>query len=156
MAFWPIVLQPRKRRILQAVVFEALALAIVTPVVAVVFGHPPMSSFVLSALMSSIALAWNYGFNTVFERWEARQPSRERTWCRRLAHGAFFEIGLSFLLIPLMALWLGVSLWEALAADIGLLLFFFVYTVIFTWMFDRLVALPAASPAGNDTAPHSP
>lgn len=139
---FPITLAPRRRRVLQAVVFESLALAIVTPVVARLFGHPPLSSFVLSALMSAVALGWNYGFNTVFERWESRQSSRERTWRRRLAHGLGFEIGLAAILVPLMAVWLGVSLWQAFIADLGLIVFFFFYTVAFTWVFDRLFRLP--------------
>lgn len=138
----PIELPARRRRILQAIVYEGLALAIVTPVVARLFDHPPGSSFLLSALMSAIALAWNYGFNTVFERWEARQPTRERTWRRRLCHGLGFEAGLAMILVPLMALWLGVSLWQALVADIGLIVFFFFYTVGFTWAFDRVFRLP--------------
>lgn len=137
-------LQPRTRRIVQALCYEGLALAIVTPTVAWLFQHPPLSSFLLSALMSGVALAWNMGFNAVFERWEARQPSRERTWRRRLAHGLGFEGGLAAILVPLMALWLGVSLWQALVADFGLILFFFFYTVAFTWAFDQVVALPHA------------
>ena len=37
------------------------------------------------------------------------------------------------------------SLWEALVADIGILLFFLVYTVVFTWAFDRVFGLPQAA-----------
>jgi uncharacterized membrane protein len=138
----PIVLPARRRRLLQAGIYETIALALVTPVVARLFEHPPLSSLLLSALMSAIALAWNYGFNTVFERWEARQPSRERTWRRRLAHGIGFEVGLASILVPLMAVWLGVSLWQAFVADIGLIVFFFFYTVAFTWAFDHVFAVP--------------
>lgn len=136
------MLSPRRRRVLQAFIYEAIALALVTPVVARLFEHPPLSSFLLSALMSAVALGWNYGFNTLFEHWEARQTRRERTWGRRLLHGLGFEIGLAAILVPLMAWWLDVSLWQALVTDIGLILFFFFYTVAFTWAFDRIVPLP--------------
>ena len=44
-----------------------------------------------------------------------------------------------------MAWWLKVSLLEALVADLGLLLFFFAYTVAFTWAFDRVFGLPASA-----------
>lgn len=138
----PIVLPARRRRLLQAAVYEGIALALVTPVVARLFNHPPLSSFVLSALMSAIALAWNYGFNAAFERWETRQPSRHRTWWRRLVHGVGFEIGLAAILVPLMAVWLQVSLWQALVADAGLIVFFFFYTITYTWAFDHVFALP--------------
>jgi uncharacterized membrane protein len=44
-----------------------------------------------------------------------------------------------------MAWWLDVSWWTALLLDLGLLLFFLVYTFVFTWAFDRLFGLPAAA-----------
>lgn len=143
----PLILPSRTRRVAQATLYETIALAVVTPVMARLFNHPPLSSFVLSVAMSALALAWHYAFNTVFERWEARQPVVHRSWRRRLAHGIAFETGLALMLIPLMAAWLKVSLLEAFVADLGLLLFFFVYTVAFIWAFDKVVALPLASPA---------
>ncbi|MCB2034668.1 MAG: hypothetical protein KDF57_15680, partial [Ottowia sp.] len=39
----------------------------------------------------------------------------------------------------------GVSLWQALLMDLGLLVFFLVYTYVFTWVFDRLFGLPASA-----------
>ena len=90
---------------------------------------PPGSAFVLSAVMSTIALAWNYLFNSLYERWEARQAIKGRSLARRIAHGVGFEGGLALILLPVMAYWLDVSLLEALVADLGLLVFFFFYTV---------------------------
>jgi uncharacterized membrane protein len=48
-------------------------------------------------------------------------------------------------LVPLFAWWLDISLWEALVLDIGLLLFFMVYTYIFSLAFDRVFGLPASA-----------
>ena len=142
-------LQPRNRRILQAVLYESIAIAIVTPVLALAFGEAPLSSLGLSVTMSTVALGWNYLFNALFERWETRQPVKGRSWRRRAAHGLGFEGGLCLLLVPVMALWLGISWWAAFVADVGFLLFFLVYTVVFTWLFDRVFGLPAsAQPAG--------
>lgn len=117
-----------------------------------VFGQSPLSSLGLSVTMSSTALAWNYGFNALFERWEARQPVKGRSWLRRAVHGLGFEGGLALILVPVMAGWLGITWWEAFVADLGILLFFLVYTVVFTWVFDRVFglpesALPASSPS---------
>ena len=36
------------------------------------------TTLALAVAMSAIALAWNYVFNSVFERWEARQQRRQR------------------------------------------------------------------------------
>ena len=138
-------LAPRTRRIVQAVLYESLAVGFVAPVLSLVFGQAPLSALGLTLTMSLIALAWNYGFNAVFERWEAGQTVKGRSWQRRIAHGVLFEGGLALILVPVMALWLEVSMWEAFVADIGILLFFLVYTVVFTWVFDRLFGLPSAA-----------
>lgn len=138
-------LAPRTRRIVQAVLYESLAVGFVAPVLSLVFGQAPLSALGLTLTMSLIALAWNYGFNAVFERWEASQTAKGRSWQRRIAHGVLFEGGLALILVPVMALWLEVSMWEAFVADIGILLFFLVYTVVFTWVFDRLFGLPSAA-----------
>jgi len=143
----PIQLAPRTRRIVQAVLYETLAVAFVAPVLTLVYGQAPLSSLGLTLTMSSIALAWNYGFNALFERWEARQTVKGRSWQRRAAHGIGFEGGLALILVPVMAGWLGISWWAALVADLGLLLFFLVYTVVFTWVFDRVFGLPASAQA---------
>jgi uncharacterized membrane protein len=76
----PLHLAPRARRIVQAVLYETLAVAFVAPVLMFVFGQAPLSSLALTLTMSSIALAWNCGFNFFFfERWEARQPVNGRS-----------------------------------------------------------------------------
>jgi uncharacterized membrane protein len=139
------VISPKRRRILQAALYEGIAIAVVTPTLTLAFSHPPGSAFVLSAVMSSIALAWNYLFNTLFERWEARQVVKGRSLARRIAHGMGFEGGLAIILMPVMAYWLDVSLMTAFIADLGLLAFFFVYTVAFTWAFDKVFGLPASA-----------
>ena len=138
-------MSPIRRRIVQAALYESIAIAVVTPTLALAFSHPPGSAFVLSAVMSSIALAWNYLFNTLFERWESRQAVKGRSLSRRVAHGIGFEGGLAIILMPVMAYWLDVSLMTAFIADLGLLAFFFVYTVAFTWAFDKVFGLPASA-----------
>ena len=139
------VMSPTRRRIVQAVLYEGIAIAVVTPVLMLAFSHPPGSAFVLSVLMSSIALTWNFVFNSLFERWEAAQAVKGRSLARRVAHGVGFEGGLALILLPVMAYWLHVSLLEALVADLGLLAFFFVYTVVFTWVFDKVFGLPQSA-----------
>ena len=138
-------MSPTTRRLVQATLYESIAMAVVTPTLVLAFSHPAGSAFVLSAVMSAIALAWNYVFNTVFERWEVRQAIKGRSLARRIAHGVGFEGGLALILLPVMAYWLDVTLLAALVADMGLLAFFFVYTVAFTWAFDRMFGLPSSA-----------
>jgi uncharacterized membrane protein len=136
---------PRTRRILQAVLYEVIAIAVVGPVLSFAFDEAKASSFGLAVVLSTIALTWNYAFNSLFERWESRQALRGRSFARRLAHGAGFEGGLVVILVPVMSLWLGISPAAAFVANLGLLVFFFFYAIAFTWAFDRVFGLPASA-----------
>ncbi|MDF1799969.1 MAG: PACE efflux transporter [Planctomycetota bacterium] len=138
-------MSPKRRRVLQAVLYEAFAIAFVAPVLGAVFDESASSSLGLAVTLSSVALAWNYTFNGLFERWESRQPTGGRSLSRRLAHGIGFEGGLVVILVPVMALWLKTTALEALLANLGLLVFFFVYAIVFTWVFDRIFGLPESA-----------
>jgi uncharacterized membrane protein len=48
-------------------------------------------------------------------------------------------------LVPLIAWWYGTSLWHALVMDLGLVVFFLVYTFAFSWVFDRVFGLPSSA-----------
>lgn len=141
---------PRNRRLLQALLYEAVAIAVVGPVLSLAFDKPPASTLGLAVVLSTIALTWNYLFNWMFERWEARQAVRGRSFGRRLVHGVGFEGGLTVILVPVMSLWLDITPLEAFVANLGLLVFFFVYAVVFTWVFDHIFGLPqSAVPTGK-------
>lgn len=127
---------------MQAILYEIFAIAFVGPVLSFIFDEPPASTIGLAVVLSSIALGWSYLFNTIFEHWESRQAVRGRTFMRRLAHGAGFEGGLTLILVPVMALWLNTSPLNAFLANLGLLAFFFIYAIAFTWAFDRVFGLP--------------
>ena len=136
---------PRTRRVLQAILYETIAIAVVGPVLSIAFDKPATSTLGLAVVLSSIALTWSYVFNALFERWESRQAVKGRSFGRRLAHGVGFEGGLTVLLIPVMALWLDITPLSAFIANLGLLAFFFVYAIVFTWAFDRVFGLPASA-----------
>jgi uncharacterized membrane protein len=140
-----VALAPRTRRVVQALLYELIAISLVTPVIAIFFDQGNGSALGLSVLMSSIALAWNYAFNAMFERWERRQSVKGRSARRRVVHGIGFEGGLGLILIPVMSLWLHIGLWEAVLTECGFLLFFMGYTVAFTWSFDHLFGLPESA-----------
>ncbi len=133
---------PNQRKQVQALLYETGAVIVVTPIIVWVFDHDVASSFWLSVAMSTIAVAWNYLFNSGFEAWERKQSVKGRGWQRRLAHGVGFEGGLALFFVPLIAWWLSVSWWVAFVTDASLLLVFFVYSIAFTWAFDRVFGLP--------------
>ncbi|MEJ8840732.1 chlorhexidine efflux transporter, partial [Ramlibacter sp. AN1133] len=66
-------MSPITRRVVQAVLYELMAIGFVGPALSVAFDEPQTSTFGLAVVLSSIALTWNYAFNWIFERWESRQ-----------------------------------------------------------------------------------
>jgi uncharacterized membrane protein len=62
-----------------------------------------------------------------------------------MVHAAGFEGGLIVVLVPLVAWWLHMSLWEAFMLDLGLVAFFLVYGFLFNWAFDWCFGLPESA-----------
>lgn len=138
-------MQGLKRKVVYVSLFELLAVGLTGSALMLGGGHDAAHAGVAAVASSAIAIVWNFVFNSAFEAWEARQSTRGRSWKRRTAHAIGFEGGLVFILVPLFAWWLRISLWEALLLDLGLLLFFMVYTFLFSLAFDRVFGLPASA-----------
>ncbi|MFS0827090.1 PACE efflux transporter [Pseudomonas phoenicis] len=142
-------MQGKARKIVQAILYEVIAVACVAPALALMFDAGMAHSTVLSLLMSGIALSWNMAFNWAFERWEAGRVQRRRTLWRRFLHALGFEGGLVLLLLPLVAFWLEISLWQALLTNLALFAFFFVYAFVFQWAFDKVFDVPLSAQQGE-------
>jgi len=135
-------MHPITRKILYAVSFETLGIAVATLGLLAMSDASAGNSVALAALCATVAMSWSFVFNSVFEAWEARQTTKGRSIARRAVHTLLFEGGLVLILIPLTAWWLGVGLWLALVYEAGLIALFIVYTYIFTWGFDAIFGLP--------------
>ena len=142
-------MSPRFRRVLQSLLYEGIAVLFIAPALALVFDESAASTLLLSIVLSTVALIWTYCFNTMFEHWEANQQQRGRSFRRRIAHGVGVEGGMIVFLVPIIAAWLEITLFEALLADIGMLVFFFFYTIVFTWCFDKAFGLPKSALESN-------
>lgn len=138
-------MRPTTRRIVYVISFETLGIAVAALALRLMSGAPADASLGLSVIGAGVALGWSWAFNAGFEAWEARQPRRGRPALLRLMHSVLFEGGLVVILLPVMALWLQVTLWQALIWEGGLIAVFLVYTWAFTWAFDRIFGLPASS-----------
>lgn len=132
---------PLARRITYAVIFEILAVGFTTLILALL-GNDSGSSFIVGLVSSTVALTWNLIFNWVFEAFERRIKVTHRPWYMRVTHAVLFEGGLVLMLVPAIAWILGISLLEAFILEIGLLIFFLIYTAIYAWAFDRVFGLP--------------
>ena len=138
-------MQGMKRKIVYVSLYEGFAIVAATLGLAGMSGQGMQAAGILAVATSAIAAVWILVFNTLFERWEARQPVRGRSFARRVAPAVGFEGGLTLIFVPLMAWWLDVTWLHALWMDLGLLLFFLVYTFVFNWAFDRVFGLPASA-----------
>lgn len=138
-------MQGVKRRVVYVALYEAVAIVLAALGFMLASDAGAASATGLSVLSSAVAVLWNLAFNHGFERWEARQRVRGRSLARRVAHAVGFEGGLAAILVPVMAWWLDIGLWQALVMDLGLLLFFLAYTFVFNWVFDRVFGLPRSA-----------
>ena len=142
-------LQGPKRRILYVGLYETIAI-IVSSLIFIAIGQKAGESSVMAVAASVIAICWNLSFNYLFEKWESRQAVKGRSILRRVVHAIGFEGGIAAMLIPLMAWWFDISLWQAAVMESGLLVFFMVYTFGFNWAFDRIFGLPASAQAAAE------
>ncbi|TCK30782.1 putative membrane protein [Ancylobacter aquaticus] len=126
-------------RIRHVVSFEIIALSLITPLGAWVFGVPMAEMGAVGAGAALIAAGWNYLFNLGFDHALARwRGSVRKTLGLRVLHAVLFEAGLVAALVPFVAWYLGVGLVEALLMDLALAGFFLVYAFAFNWSYDAL------------------
>ena len=89
-----------------------------------------------------IATLWNLVYNYLFDLGMTRVlGTTAKSAAMRVFHAVLFEAGLLCLLLPFIAVYLGISLWAALAMDISFALFYMVYAFVFNWAYDRLFPL---------------
>jgi len=140
------VLAPRPRRLLYVIVFEALAIVLSTGLLTLLSGAPPQDSLAVSVAISGIALVWNYVYNAGFEACERRLHIVRRSLALRALHAICFELGLFLFTVPLYMLWYRVGFVQAFVMEVAILVFFMVYTFLFTLGFDSLFARPPIPP----------
>ncbi|KQN75593.1 hypothetical protein ASF04_05860 [Duganella sp. Leaf61] len=145
-------MQGLKRKIVYVSLFELFAVGLTTTTLMLLAGSSSAHASVAAVASSTVAVVWNFIFNSMFEAWEARQTTKGRSVARRIAHAIGFEGGLVAFLVPLFAWWLEISLWEAFIVDLWIVVFFLVYTFLFSLAFDRIFGLPASAQGGRPQA----
>lgn len=134
-------------RFLHAVLFELVALLLCAPVMSWLLGVSFAHAGLLTLMISLVAMTWNVIFNSMFDRLERRWKAKDATtraeprrFSVRIAHAVIFEAGLILAVVPMAAWWLDIGLIEAFVLDIGLVLFFLPYTLVFNWCYDKVRA----------------
>ena len=130
-------------RIRHALLFEVIALLIITPLGAVLFGFELHEFGAVALICALVAMIWNYLFNLGFDHASvALRGTVTKTLGIRVLHAVMFEAGLLVALVPFIVWFLGVSLVEALVMDIAISGFFLVYAFVFNWAYDVVFPMP--------------
>lgn len=135
---------PVKRRIGYTLSYETIAIVCTTGFL-LLLGNDVGHSLPFAVVSSVVALVWNFTWNTIFEKMEKSFGWKGRTVPIRILHAIGFEGGLAAILVPILAWWMGVSLFEAFLTEFGLLAFFLFYTYIFNLSFDKIFGLPQSA-----------
>lgn len=136
---------PVLRRVAFVAGYEGISLLFTIFVLGALLGHGGGESTLTAVLVTVTATTWNYVWNMMYEAFERRRGMRGRGVWSRVLHAFGYEGGVLVFTVPLVAFLLGVSLWEALMIEGGLLVFFLLFTVAYTWAFDRVCGLPASA-----------
>ena len=142
-AFWSQIMRSPADRIRHALSFEIIGILLATPLGAFVFHLDAGDSAVIVIGSATAAMVWNYIYNLGFDHaMQALRGTTQKTLAIRIAHAVLFELGLLLMLMPAIAFYLGISLWQALVMDIAFALFYMGYALVFNWAYDRLFPLP--------------
>ncbi|BDY15175.1 membrane protein [Sulfitobacter pontiacus] len=140
-------------RLRHAISFEVIALILVIPAGAILFDVPLHDFGVVGIVSATLATLWNLGYNVLFDLALQRLTGTTlKSRIVRVLHALVFEAGLLMVLLPFIAWYLGVSLWDAFVLDIALAAFYLVYSYVFNLIYDTLFPLPEWSQKQAESA----
>jgi len=117
--------------------YELIGIITSAPIIAFISGKPMAESGLLALIVSIIAMIWNYLFNFIFDKLQLKYQFKKTAFVRIL-HGIGFEVGLILLTVPPIALLFNMGLIDAFLLELGMLIYFFPYTIIFNWIYDKI------------------
>ncbi|MEQ9695371.1 PACE efflux transporter [Shimia sp. SDUM112013] len=140
-------------RIRHTLMFEGIALGLVTVGGSVLTGHSLQAMGGLGVMFSLLAMGWNLLFNYLFDLWDRKyRDMAARTVRLRMVHAVLFESVLLTVGLFLTAWWLQIGYLEAFLLDLGFSAFFLVYAFLFNWTYD--VVFPLPRPQGEKAPAH--
>ena len=131
-------------RVRHTVMFEVIGLALVIPGGAMLFNLPATHMGVIGVGSATVATLWNFVYNLGFDHAMLRFAGHTRkSLVLRVLHALLFEGGLLVLLLPPMAWYLGMGLWQTFVMDLAIVVFYVVYAFLFNLAYDRVFPVPA-------------
>jgi uncharacterized membrane protein len=130
-------------RIRHALSFEIIGLMLAIPLGTLVFHHPMEQIGVVTVVASILATGWNYVYNLGFDHVMQRLTgSVTKSVPVRGGHAVLFELGLLAIMLPFVALYMGIGIIDALLLDVALAVFYMLYAFVFNWAYDRVFPIP--------------
>ncbi len=124
-------------RVFHAVMYELIGIVTSAPIVMFFSGKSLSESGLIAVIVSITATIWNYVYNWIYDQLRYRYKFK-KTFGVRVIHGTLFEVGLIFIAVPIISLAMGLTLWEAFKLEFAMLVYFFPYTIVFNWLYDKL------------------
>ena len=136
-------------RLRYVILFELLLVAGLVPLGAIVFQQSMHDIGLLAAILSLKAMLVSLLFNWVFDQIDARagRVSSQRSLLGRILHAVGLEVWLVLTSMPIVIWWLGITIPQAIMMDLAVSTIVMVYTLIYSWVYDRLFPLPHAAAA---------
>ncbi|MGO4173155.1 PACE efflux transporter [Bosea sp. TAF32] len=132
-------------RVRHTLLFEVIGLALVIPGGAQLFGLPATHMGVIGVGSATVATFWNFFFNLGFDHAMHRLVGHtQKNIPARVLHALLFEGGLLLLLLPPIAWYLGIGLWETFLMDLAIVIFYVVYAFLFNLAYDRVFPIPGS------------
>ncbi|WP_019026551.1 PACE efflux transporter [Colwellia piezophila] len=124
-----------QERIFHSILFEVIALSLLIPLGSF-FSDLDMSSVTgLAVVLSLTAMCWNYVYNLIFDKHFGTNRI-ERSFFMRMGHATVFELGLLIVTLPLIMWMFDMDFITALILDIGMIIFFIIYAIVYNWCYD--------------------
>lgn len=124
-----------KERVLHALLFEVIALILLTLIAVFITGNDVAKMSGLAIILSLIAMLWNFLFNILFDKLYGEDRYSRTLWIR-LQHGFGFELGMLLFAFPVIMWVLQLGFLKVLLLDIGAMIFFLLYAIAFNWVYD--------------------
>ncbi|MBQ0757902.1 MAG: PACE efflux transporter [Amphritea sp.] len=136
----PIITRTPLDRLRHAVMFEALLLTLLAPMMSLMLNRDIVDVGMLAVVLSLKAMLINPIFNYAFDRYDVKQGNvpTERKLAGRILHAFGFELTLTATSLPLIIWWLDVTLFQALMVDLVMVFAVMIYTLLFNLGYDRV------------------
>ncbi|MGJ8526277.1 hypothetical protein LMG33818_002026 [Halomonadaceae bacterium LMG 33818] len=126
-------------RLRHAILFEIFGLVLVVLFGPLLFGISVEHMGVVAIISIIVAAGWNYIYNLVFDMMlKHYQHSVHKKLWQRIIHAVLFELGLLVILQPLIAYYLGQSMFGTLWLTFSLAVFYMVYGFVYNLIYDRV------------------